>query len=1080
MGGKAEIGVAVKHPSFRCDRCSKTFRSHKLLSSHKTVCGQANDFVNCHACKSAFSTRQGLEVHAAYCNKIAAMERHIKCEFCDLVLPESRCLYHEVSCQQNPNRMVDFHTPMTEKVKCKECGSKVANGRTFRYHLSRCLPVLRDQTMLSMNKCGYTKRYYNKNREKNPSLQERQVKKLKVDSSADEGIKDIVVSLDDIIVPVEVNEPKQEEEVQHLQPEVEEDFFDITDDKAVAERIAKIRQEQGSVERGFFVCVFCKKTFTQIKGLKHHAAECFRINRLEAVRQCCHCQEGMPESKSIFHEFLCSRNPKRKTDKLTKTSKIDCPRCYKKIHLNSYLKHLSYCLEQLRQFTHLNLKHNGVPEEVFKDRDDKKRRSAEILPECFFCQEKFLRVDILRRHAAVCPIVPQFETRKQCRHCGQDFSFSQCQIHEFVCMKNDQNLVKLERSNAERKRLFVFCPNCKGKLRYGSFPRHLSMCLPTMEAFTEKSVMEYERRAKMAGLTLVPTEIKKPRKNQPSAPKRRPACMHCSKTFDNVDSLKDHAAFCLVIQEREEQRECQFCKESFGESSSYLHEFMCVKNVNGLADLDEDIIRPEDVTVMCFVCTDTLTFGCLQPHLSRCMPSMKAATAKSVEMFDTLSAEDSTSMNEENGDTIRSCHFCNAKFASIASLTIHPATCRAIQLMERKRKCRYCKVAMAKSLSYLHEVTCFTNPNRKRESQSDDNLISCANCDKPFAYNSYSHHLSVCLDHLSVYTRISIQGVAAVNESNKIKTSASATKTKSMTTKLKIQNSGQKSVPRCVYCNKTFAELHSLKTHAAGCHIINSLEKKLACEFCQEEMAESRCLIHELSCSRNPDRLDGDTYSSRKKSTILCKKCGETCNYDYYSKHLSSCLPELLEFTHKSFLACGYKCVDDNMDTYDVIDGKILNLDPADIILDKDSGSDEEAENDTKVNCPFCDKFFATREGLEQHPVFCKSMKIYEPEKVCQKCSLELPVSLHGLHEMQCGRGSINVDKLFTVELNCPECSEEMVASDLPKHLSQCLEILQTLLDEGPSNNENIVITNFDESKIWSGLQDWLKLSEDQ
>ena len=133
--------------------------------------------------------------------------------------------------------------------------------------------------------------------------------------------------------------------------------------------------------------------------------------------------------------------------------------------------------------------------------------------------------------------------------------------------------------------------------------------------------------------------------------------------------------------------------------------------------------------------------------------------------------------------------------------------------------------------------------------------------------------------------------------------------------------------------------------------------------------------------------------------------------------------------------------------------------------------------------CPFCLEEFPNPAALREHPVLCPVMKTFEPKQNCHHCQLSLPVSLCSLHELICPKSKWRIPMTRTnltyVEIHCPNCDKVGNANLMPKHLSQCLDVLQSQLSNALKNkalNWNLAV--YDDYIGKAGLDYWLKAKQ--
>ncbi len=137
-----------------------------------------------------------------------------------------------------------------------------------------------------------------------------------------------------------------------------------------------------------------------------------------------------------------------------------------------------------------------------------------------------------------------------------------------------------------------------------------------------------------------------------------------------------------------------------------------------------------------------------------------------------------------------------------------------------------------------------------------------------------------------------------------------------------------------------------------------------------------------------------------------------------------------------------------------------------------------------EASCPFCFEEQPDSQSLREHPVYCSVMKTFEPKSTCAHCSLDLPVSLTGLHELVCSQSRWKIpmtrNNLNNVEILCPSCGKIGKANAMPRHLSLCLETLQTLMKNALKNQvkSKVNLPVYEDFIAKAGLDYWLKAKQ--
>ncbi len=465
-----------------------------------------------------------------------------------------------------------------------------------------------------------------------------------------------------------------------------------------------------------------------------------------------------------------------------------------------------------------------------------------------------------------------------------------------------------------------------------------------------------------------------------------------------------------------------------------------------------------------------------------------------------LAAAGNKTSSSSGRGAIYKCVYCPGANSGLSKKKLykHAMNCDGIPLLELKRKCPFCNKSMAFSKSYVHEVTCYINPFRvaknKKDQENLDRAFRCPRCSKASfrKMSQFKNHLALkCLEHLKKMTRKSIRD-------GLLKSPASPKKTPAPPGGSDEAGGGGRMDH--VQCNHCFGYVLA-KRQAIECHLIRSckafqdLEPTRACgmgDDCLYTGPESRCYLHEsLHCRFNMCRPVLDKYQQGK---IRCTRCRTTVySVGTLKHHLAKhCLDNLKESLKNSIehLLAAPRTLALNMDATDDWQpdpGELTNVNDNDNqgqeepdvlarnVLEQNEGGDVKTEPEPEMviqesysqqqqqqqqqpiavvepafKCPFCHKDFTTEEDLRRHPVVCKGIKFLEPKKGCRHCSLALPVSLCGLHEMVClqnpWRMPLMAGNLDTSDIFCPECKTVQKASKLPDHLSSCLEIMSKTL----------------------------------
>ena len=485
-------------------------------------------------------------------------------------------------------------------------------------------------------------------------------------------------------------------------------------------------------------------------------------------------------------------------------------------------------------------------------------------------------------------------------------------------------------------------------------------------------------------------------------------------------------------------------------------------------------------------------------------------------------------------DNEMSCAYCGITkgLNSMTSVFNHAAKCSNIRQKLDRQQCRFCNLESDQFDCLIHEASCQLNPERAWHRGCQP--YRCYNClplqclfkDRPPLIT----HLGRCI---SVFKECTIKSLEAFGA--KLKSTPEEIRAVGKRRKVKKRTS-RSLVKRlqCRYCK------HSLSTgsrcqerrHAVDCNGIAKMEAKRACRFCDKKMPLTKSYLHEnLECSNRKKIMAGvlqcihcDLLFSNlpylTASSQLLQHLVRKCKC---LSHIGSYLPLVEQVTGGDET---HDNLEEEQNEVQVLDANVqdneeflieeeikenkfeflieeeekenkcepepdkgvipTNAGEKGQLIEAGEDKDSNVENKCAI-CPFCEVEFTSEKDLkEQHPIFCKAMKQFEPLHPCAFCNLELPFSLSKLHGLICRKTStpfiLTPDNLTYADTICPECQAIFKAKDLPRHLSVCLKILQSTLKmalETPSLswNKGDATGKVLDYIALAGLNEWLNVS---
>ncbi len=262
---------------------------------------------------------------------------------------------------------------------------------------------------------------------------------------------------------------------------------------------------------------------------------------------------------------------------------------------------------------------------------------------------------------------------------------------------------------------------------------------------------------------------------------------------------------------------------------------------------------------------------------------------------------------------------------------------------------------------------------------------------------------------------------------------------------------------QCAFCLKRLVSIESLKFHAINCDRIKTLEPLRKCRLCNAKMAESRSLMHEVTCSNSA----GERPLNFTNMPMNCPKCNiEVANFNKLRYHLAmDCLKTLILLTKKSLeLSSNSGQIEQIQKSFAKTESsskkrplpppapstllkpsKKIKTEPETDhevetpVTENDSGSKKKVVKvtpTTQMRCIFCSQQMMWP-NMKLHPLTCPAIRRLEPLRSCSSCPKIGPESFIYKHEITShSKGSISC-------MNCNKTFPNM--DELTGHFVSCL-----------------------------------------
>ena len=417
------------------------------------------------------------------------------------------------------------------------------------------------------------------------------------------------------------------------------------------------------------------------------------------------------------------------------------------------------------------------------------------------------------------------------------------------------------------------------------------------------------------------------------------------------------------------------------------------------------------------------------------------------------------------------CYFCNESFTS-KDLACHAAHCPVIQDNLPKDKCQYCPREMPLSWISIHQLKeCEKNPALVAKSSRTDDKYFCHLCNATIKIKLPLLQSHVSKVHLKEFTKKSMLENQGIKTNFEPKIVAYSNQMP-ITLAEKTQAAAPKQGWICYLCGINFKNrLDILTVHGLSCWKIQERESNRQCRHCDKVMLESKCLIHEVCCTKNPDRKEfRSTTTGNIDNPINCPKCSKPQrNFTDFRHHLAcECLPVLKNAFQKSkqlsmFHGGGNRgeVFEENGDTVNDNANKSSSKDVTKLAKGRGEESKKMITVDLKtstvfdidgkvvfklkptdmVTCFYCKKAYGWN-ALRLHTVGCLEVQKRLPIRECKYCLRSLPESKWGTHVAICFKNphrvsTAHISSEKAPRASCPNCKESTKNYDnLRRHLS--------------------------------------------
>ncbi len=979
-----------------------------------------------------------LAQHAINCVVIQTKEPPRQCKHCQKELPESKSYLHETICRANPTRATSVDREA--QIKCPRCQDEVGNYNQLRRHLAiNCLPTLIDMT--EQSKQIHNQRvlqqygYENDDHDKDNGEDEASKKK---------GPEKMVVEIDPgplgQLLDSAVNSIKKEPNVS---PANNKDNADIQNESSESGPEDK-ESEKTSSDSGIEafepakdstpeennVNVMIKQEEVNLNDNHPH----FQIESVLSIGD---------NDKAVEDEADQRSNEARKQMDTSKDSSLDTVPVSMGVISVSFDNH-NDSEESETESADSDDSDIQVVEEVVKQPSDSQGSSetgstSDIgkgnktgagsghMDQCVHCSN-FIQHDSLAIHAAFCGEIQKKEMKRECSHCELVQRTSQSLVHEATCSKN------MKRTPGK-----IRCGNCQ-EFETRSIIDLRSHLATTCLDFLLKCAKENMDNCQL-------TKTKKRLSQTPKRPRGRPKKRKLSDVNldDNSSSVDpvpkksriDQSVTAPMVEPQPKKRakspevgkdydivtlleklRCTFCSSSVSPEELKQHILtgcFAIKRLEPQRSCSKCNMQMREAASLfheakcrqkgaggplkCYNCNNFSTMSSmksLRSHFVQCLPFSRMCFKKIInEAFKTKSQEQEKEQHQK---------------PKISKTTSSPGPVSA-----KRDHCHLCKNRVPSKIT-LEVHLLFCDEVKKKEEKR-----KCPYCKFSMTLSqSYVHE--VCCPRNPTGSDY---------------------------------RNGRKptTCPKCKNPDKKFKFgsddlYHHLATdcltHLKQFHLHTPASSESNESDIPDLTAEPEVETHDDDIDNaEPDWEDKPLLELQARKKPKIKKPHVTFFKDDESKTITNI---------------------DGMDTSRVEEDLVLNSTDNDTIADRTNQVKIPARVKKPVHqsvtvnvngivkCPFCLSEFQSLVRLkEEHPVFCKGIKKFEPEKTCQHCKDRFPVSISGLHVLICkanpSRMPLTADNLQHCDIHCPECQLIGKAKLIPVHLAKCLTILQKIME---------------------------------
>ena len=1038
--------------------------------------------------------------HGARCPGMLELEPKTKCQFCNKELPQSRTAYHSNICDQNPKSIVPVDVERKKaKLKCFKCGKPGFNSwHQLNYHLaSGCSEVLFD----CVKKCIMN--YITKQVEKQSGKKTaKPVDKEKAKSASENNDNDSV-SLTSRTSTSSLSSKTSESSGGQTKVNLSEKRR-IPCSYCNKQVIIRNLTRHAPCCPGMLElepktkCQFCNMELPESKAAYHSNfcqenkdAVSFRdVNKKLAKLKCFKCgQTGFTNADHLSYHLgsVCCE------------VLLDCA---KKCVLDNPKNQNDFQEQNNEEGEESgdDEPNDSVTESISKWRlDIQKSSGVELLSKttkipCIYCDNNQPMVLYkLFGHIAACPGIHKLEPKFKCQFCNEDWPESRAVYHTNFCVLNPDRVTA---ADVQKKKATLKCYKCgkTGFPRSASFNHHFgSECSDFLIGCAKECILSYVSDAKNekpdeSGKKCETSEAEDDQNHveafakwrvdtqkafgvELKSKKTRIPCGYCdTDQRPLLYHLIEHVSCCPGIQRLEPKVKCPFCSSEFPESKTIYHANFCEQNPNKVSLTD---VHEKTAKLKCFKCDKSgLSNRNLKNHLAGggCSTFLLECLKKSVmdyvkiksgkvssescknvpENEETDSDEDTfqmeaskssekkkgpskdTSISDDAGNedhfekliresglkedqvTNIKCAFCKLTLPNKDMLVMHSLACKGVHTWEPTRKCAFCQKEQGESLSFIHEVVCEKNDNRVDSVTRITSTVKCPKCDlicNGGVSGLWKHLATTCLGFLVDATLESLQNHVG-------------------------------SIQRQLIRKRKKSSLPSAESRRVSKK--RKIRVRLRSENSEPPAPEEDFVDHD----DYSDKENAEPNSESEREQQSSKRRSSRLHAGQKLKECSVSLKKINPSEMKRKLTTVNDIVRNaNKKRAEVVEVEKIN-----------EKEDQSGSSETPVNCPFCEMSFKSLADLKLHPVYCVNMKTYEPRASCRHCKAVHPVSLGGLHELICDENpngipltKANIAK--DIEIKCPNCKTISSMSAMPNHLSTCLDMLQSILNNALANS---------------------------